>query len=179
MHHFLSIFLILFLLQACGEGEDSEIEDINVGDEVIFPIDLPSGNISSSRAPAFLVDTSSGEINIPPTIPSSAATMNTTIVPDGFSYNLSVNKQFTLDIRAYSISPAHVSIYGEFTENDDGSFKAHYNTRIISAPLENGQGILNYVSSEDQYYVLAEVWFYEETDPLQKRISSTETDWIW
>ncbi len=179
MHHFLSLFVILFLLQACGEGDDTEMDDINVPDEVIVPINPPSGNTSSSHTPAFLVDSSGGEANIPPTISSSARTMNTTIVPDDFSYSLSVNKHFTLDIRAYSMSPAYVSIYREFSENDNGSFNAHYNSRIISASLENGQAMLNYVSSEDQYYVLVEVWFYGNTDPLQKRIPNTETNWTW
>ncbi len=60
MHHFLSLFVILFLLQVCAEGDDTEMQEINVPDEVIFPINPPSGNTSSSHTPAFLVGSSGG-----------------------------------------------------------------------------------------------------------------------
>lgn len=179
MHRYLSFFAILALLNGCGEDGESEIEHISTPDE-ISPDSTPSSdNNTTNSAPEFLVDTTGGEVNIPPTIPSSATSMNTTIVPDDFSYNSAVEQKFTFDIRAYSTAPSYVSIYREFTQKEDGSFKAHYNSRIISAPLENGEGTLHYVSSKEQYYVLAEVWFYDHTNPIQKRIPNTDTQWIW
>ncbi|MBE1275475.1 hypothetical protein EH171_11315, partial [Enterovibrio baiacu] len=88
-------------------------------------------------------------------------------------------QNFEVDIRGYSVSPAYISLYGEFMENDDGTFTANYNSRITSAPVEDGEATLDYVSSDSQYYVLAEVWYYDGTSPVQKRIPNTESSWVW
>ncbi|MEI8607637.1 hypothetical protein P4S70_00205 [Enterovibrio sp. Hal110] len=174
----ITIIALITLLTACGGGGDGgDVASVTASDTGTAN---DSGSASStSSAPSMLVDTSGGVADIPETITSSATSMSETVVPDDFSYNPVLEQHFDVDIRGYSVSPAYISLYGEFTENDDGSFTADYNSRITSAPVEDGEATLDYVSSDSQYYVLAEVWFYDGTSPVQKRIPNTEASWTW
>ncbi|MBE1277853.1 hypothetical protein [Enterovibrio baiacu] len=175
----ITIIAMITLLSACGGGGDGgDVASVTASDTgTSSTTDSSSANTSS--APSMLVDTSGGVADIPETITSSATSMSETVVPDDFSYNPVLEQNFEVDIRGYSVSPAYISLYGEFTENDDGTFTANYNSRITSAPVEDGEATLDYVSSDSQYYVLAEVWFYDGTSPVQKRIPNTESSWVW
>lgn len=177
MKHYFYIIAILTLLSACGD--DTEITTVTAPDDVSDNSVSETENQATSSTLEFLVDSSGGLANIPATIPSSATALNTTIVADDFSYNPLVEQHFIVDISGYSTAPAYLSFYGDFSENEDGTFTAHYNSRIISASLENGQVTLDYVSADSQYYVLAEVWFYDSINPLQKRIPNTDSSWVW
>ena len=176
MNKHLTVIAMITLITACGGGGDGgDVASVTASDTA-----SSTGSASTtSNAPSMLVDTSGGVADIPETITSSATSMSETVVPDDFSYNPVLEQHFDVDIRGYSVSPAYISLYGEFTENDDGSFTADYNSRITSAPVEDGEATLDYVSSDSQYYVLAEVWFYDGTSPVQKRIPNTESSWEW
>ncbi|MEZ8084187.1 hypothetical protein [Enterovibrio norvegicus] len=178
MNKHLTVIALITLLTACGGGGDGgDVASVTASDTGTAN---DSGSASTtSSAPSMLVDTSGGVADIPETITSSATSMSETVVPDDFSYNPVLEQNFEVDIRGYSVSPAYISLYGEFTENDDGTFTANYNSRITSAPVEDGEATLDYVSSDSQYYVLAEVWFYDGTSPVQKRIPNTESSWVW
>ncbi|PML82169.1 hypothetical protein [Enterovibrio norvegicus] len=178
MNKHLTVIALITLLTACGGGGDGgDVASVTASDTGTAN---DSGSASTtSSAPSMLVDTSGGVADIPETITSSATSMSETVVPDDFSYNPVLELNFDVDIRGYSVSPAYISLYGEFTENDDGTFTANYNSRITSAPVEDGEATLDYVSSDSQYYVLAEVWFYDGTSPVQKRIPNTESSWVW
>ncbi|WP_283132564.1 hypothetical protein [Enterovibrio norvegicus] len=178
MNKHMTIIAMITLLTACGGGGDGgDVASVTASDTGTAN---DSGSASTtSNAPSMLVDTSGGVADIPETITSSATSMSETVVPDDFSYNPVLEQHFDVDIRGYSVSPAYISLYGEFTENDDGTFTADYNSRITSAPVEDGEVTLDYVSSDSQYYVLAEVWFYDGTSPVQKRIPNTESTWTW
>ncbi|MCC4798070.1 hypothetical protein BCT30_01300 [Enterovibrio norvegicus] len=178
MNKHLTVIALITLLTACGGGGDGgDVASVTASDTGTAN---DSGSASTtSSAPSMLVDTSGGVADIPETITSSATSMSETVVPDDFSYNPVLEQNFEVDIRGYSVSPAYISLYGEFTENDDGTFTANYNSRITSAPVEDGEATLDYVSSDSQYYVLAEVWYYDGTSPVQKRIPNTESSWVW
>ncbi|OEE66944.1 hypothetical protein A1OO_14360 [Enterovibrio norvegicus FF-33] len=184
MNRLLSITSLITLLTACGGGGDGgdAVSVTTTDDSGAFENPIAAGTLEDANEPETLgmqVDNSGGLANIPTTVSSSATSMSATVVPDGFSYNPVLEQLFVVDIRGYSVSPAYITVYGEFTENDDGTFTAHYNSQIVAASLENGQTTLNYVSSDSQFYVLAEVWFYDGTNPVQKRIPNTESSWVW
>ncbi|USH04668.1 hypothetical protein K6Q96_23410 [Grimontia kaedaensis] len=180
MNKNISVLALMALLSACGGGGDGSGSS-NVSSTVTVDESAPESNVEVSSLSEFemMVDTSGGEANIPETVTSSASSFNETVVPDGFSYSPVLEQSFVVDISGYSTSPGVVSIYSEFSANDNGTYKAAYNSRMAFSSLESGEAIVDFVSSESHYYVLAEVWFTDGTPPVQKRIPNTETSWVW
>ncbi|WP_407333608.1 hypothetical protein [Enterovibrio sp. 27052020O] len=192
MKYPLSIITLIGFLTACGGGGGGESTvgassspEVSDGD-VVSSGSSTSPSASSDNVPSttstslgMMTDTSVLEANIPPTVTSSATAMTNTIVPDTFSYNPVVTKNVLVDITSYNTSRAFISIYGAFTQNSDGSYTADYNSRIKAATMENGTISLDYLIADSQYYMLAEVFFYDGSMPIQTRITNEQTSWVW
>ncbi|WP_295891028.1 hypothetical protein [uncultured Vibrio sp.] len=103
--------------------------------------------------------------------------MNELSIPDGFSFNPIKDHSFDVDISNFSTQRAYVSVYGEYTEANDGSLQPDYSSRIASAPLTSGAAELKFCIADSQQLLLAEVWFYDGTDPLQVVVSANQTQW--
>ncbi|KXF83472.1 hypothetical protein ATN88_07035 [Enterovibrio coralii] len=176
----ISIVTLIALLTACGGGDGDGAVSTGTGSSTgtsNAPQDESTG--TSSNSATMLVDTSGGEAVIPPTVTSSATSMSSMSVPSSFSYNPNVSQSFVVDVSGYAASNATITLYRAFTENNNGTYSADYNSSIATALLINGQGTIDIVNTTSQYYLLAEVWFDDGTSPIQKRIPNTDTSWIW
>ncbi|MGC9402892.1 hypothetical protein ACP43V_10600 [Vibrio genomosp. F10 str. 9ZC157] len=100
-------------------------------------------------------------------------------IPDGFSFNPVVEYTFDVDISGYSTQRAYVSIYGNYVPLQDGSFVPNFNSRITSSSLDNGKAALEFIISDSQSSVLAEIWFYDGSDPIQYQFTPSQNSWIW
>ncbi|WGV98149.1 hypothetical protein QF117_04635 [Vibrio sp. YMD68] len=100
-------------------------------------------------------------------------------IPDGFSFNPVVEYTFDVDISAYSTQRAYVSVYGDYVPLPNGGFAPNFNSRITSTSLENGQAALEFFISDSQSSVLAEIWFYDGSDPIQYQFTPSQNSWIW
>ncbi|PMK03217.1 hypothetical protein [Vibrio sp. 10N.261.55.A7] len=98
-------------------------------------------------------------------------------IPDGFSFNPIKDHSFDVDISNFSTQRAYVSVYGEYSEDSDGTIQANYSSRIASSALSSGVAELNFCIADSQQMLLAEIWFYDGTDPLQVVIPASQTDW--
>ncbi|WP_281543711.1 hypothetical protein [Grimontia sp. SpTr1] len=168
------------LLTACGGGGGGG-ETTSSG-----PTGTDSGTASTSDTATtsttplgMMTDTSGADVTIPPTVLSSATDMSEMVVPADFSYDAVDSQSVDIDISSYTTSKGYISIYGGFTQNDDGSYSADYNSRITSADVENGLASLTYPLADSQYYMLAEVFFYDGTTPIQTRINNEQSSWVW
>ncbi|MCW8335179.1 hypothetical protein J4N42_17910 [Vibrio sp. SCSIO 43135] len=124
----------------------------------------------------------SADSGSPSTTPADASTteddvtlrsMSDLSIADGFSFNPVMGHSLDVDISAYSTERAYVSVYGEYVENGDGSYSPNYNSRISSSSLDNGTVSLDFCVSEAQQYVLAEVWFYDGSAPIQEILDTS------
>lgn len=106
-------------------------------------------------------------------------TMSELSIPDGFSFNPVMGHQFDVDLSALSTDRAYISIYSEFTQNDDGSYTPNYNSRVTSSSLSAGIASLDFCISEAQNQVLAEVWYYDGSEPIQQTFTQSDNAWIW
>ncbi|SKA62641.1 hypothetical protein [Enterovibrio nigricans] len=173
IHKYISVIAMTALLTACGGGDG---ETVTTG---VTTDNSPQEEGTSSNSASMLVDTSGGVANIPATVGSSATSMSSMVVPNSFSYNPNVQQSFVVDVTGYAASNATITLYRNFSANNDGSYSADYNSRLVAAQLINGQGTVDIVNTTSQYYLLAEVWFDDGTTPIQKRIPNTDTSWIW
>ncbi|MDD1793280.1 hypothetical protein LRP50_09090 [Enterovibrio sp. ZSDZ42] len=188
----IAIASLAILLTACGGGGDggsSSTSGTTVNTDsasVGSSSDSSSGGSSSTpsasdSAPSASILTGANPqvVDIPPTVSSDATQMSEMVVEDNFSYDPVIAQSLEVDITAYSTSQAYVSIYGGFVENPDGSYSPDYNSRITAKTLEGGFGDVDYLLADSQYYMLAEVFFYDGTTPIQMRITNEQTDWVW
>ncbi|WP_028022320.1 hypothetical protein [Enterovibrio calviensis] len=179
---------LVLLLSACGGGSDGSTPTTSTTDSANTDSILTdsstnttesSGTDSTSPAATILTGANPEVVDIPPTVSSDASQMSEMVVADNFSYDPVVAQSLEIDISAYSTNQAFVSIYGGFIENPDGSYSADYNSRITAKTLENGFGDVDYLLADSQYYMLAEVFFYDGTTPIQMRITNEQTRWVW
>ncbi|OEE66709.1 hypothetical protein A1OO_13140 [Enterovibrio norvegicus FF-33] len=179
---------LVLLLTACGGGGGDGGSASTSGSPTITDSATEAGgsttasntsNGTSNPTPTVLTGANPEVVDIPPTVTSDATQMSEMVVPNGFSYDPVVSQSLEVDISSYSISQAYVSIYGGFVENPDGSYSADYNSRITAKTLESGFGDVDYLLADSQYYMLAEVFFYDGTTPIQMRITNEQTQWVW
>ncbi|KKD60125.1 hypothetical protein RN22_12435 [Grimontia sp. AD028] len=172
------------LLTACGGGGGGDTAPSGSGstsstDSSTTGSDTTSSGTSNTTPLGMMTDTSGADVTIPPTVLSSATNMSEMVVPADFSYDSVDSQSVDIDISSYTTSKGYISIYGGFTQNDDGSYSADYNSRITSADVENGLASLTYPLADSQYYMLAEVFFYDGTTPIQTRINNEQSSWVW
>ena len=99
-------------------------------------------------------------------------------VPDGFNYNPVVQGSLNVDISGFSSQRAHLSVYKDFKESGSGKYDAKYPSKVVSVPLNNGTANFDFNVSDSQGNLLVEIWFYDGSDPIQKVISSGDSNWI-
>ncbi|MDF2152743.1 hypothetical protein [Vibrio sp. CAU 1672] len=113
---------------------------------------------------------------IPPA-PPQEVTMQELNVPDDFNYDPLTEGTLSVDISAYSIQRAHLTLYKSFKETPTKSYQASYPSKIASVPLTGGKADITFSVSDSQGNLLVEIWFYDGTDPLQKVISVGAATW--
>ncbi|WP_047047898.1 hypothetical protein [Vibrio mexicanus] len=106
-------------------------------------------------------------------------TMSELSIPDGFSFNPVMGHKFDVDLSSLSTDRAYISIYSEFTQNSDGTYTPNYNSRVTSSSLSAGVASLDFCISEAQEQVLAEVWYYDGSEPVQQTFTQADTYWVW
>lgn len=194
MNHSIPVFVLVSLLTACGGGggdgnssgdvtssgpssTDSNTENETASTESIT---TSTGSATTSTTPLeMMTDTSGEDINVPTTLLSSATQMSEIVVPEAFSYDSVSMQNVDIDITRYSTGRGYLSIYSVFSLNSDGTYRADYNSRITSANVENGLASLTYPLADSQYYMLAEIYFYDGTTPIQTRLNNEQSSWIW
>lgn len=175
---FLSISLIGFVT-ACGGGGDSSPSASPDSEVIVDSATQDVGQTTGNTASATMLTSTGLSVTIPPNVTSSATMMSEVSVPSDFNYNGVDIQNLSVDIRGYSLAKGYVSIYGAFEQNADGPYSADYNSRITSATVEAGLADLSYPLADSQYYMLAEVYFYDGSTPIQTRINNQQTSWIW
>ena len=106
-------------------------------------------------------------------------TMQDIIVPDGFSYDPVRDLVLNVDISTLSTDRAYISVYSQYQIDDNDRYNADYNTRVASSALVAGKGVLPLTYTEQYPTLLAEIWFYDGNDPIQKIITAQDTDFIY
>ncbi|MGL4829800.1 MAG: hypothetical protein ACRCXG_10925 [Vibrio sp.] len=89
-------------------------------------------------------------------------------VPAEFSYNPVAQIQVTADISAYRTDRAFISFYSQYTASGDGTYYPAYESRITSSALTLGIANLSFSYPLSQSSLLAEIWFYDGSAPLQQ-----------
>ncbi|EDP60711.1 hypothetical protein [Vibrio sp. AND4] len=145
------IGLVLLALAACGGGDSS---------------DGGSGNEDYSTPPVTVVK------------PDETPSTQDLVVPEGFDYSPVKSGTLSVDISSFSTQRAHLSLYKQFEEDSSGNYKASYSSKVASIPLQDGKADFEFNVSDSQGDLLAEIWFYDGTEPIKRVITAKDSNLI-
>ncbi|MBJ2145280.1 hypothetical protein JC606_02650 [Vibrio sp. IB15] len=119
----------------------------------------------------------------PSPVASAAAeptyTMSDLVVPDGFDYSSVEQFDIDIDISSISTGRSFVTVYSRFSTRDDSTLKPDYSSKVIAGSLNNGVFASNFASPVNHDSLLVEIWFYDGQPPLQKVVSSSNSQIVW
>ncbi|CAH7207127.1 conserved hypothetical protein [Vibrio chagasii] len=119
----------------------------------------------------------------PSPVASAAAeptyTMSDLVVPDGFDYSSVEQFDIDIDISSISTDRSFVTVYSRFSARDDSTLKPDYSSKVIAGSLNNGVFASNFASPVSHDTLLVEIWFYDGQPPLQKVVSSSNSQIVW
>lgn len=130
---------------------------------------------SSSSTPTV---TETAEVTTPTQGNAETRKTSELVVPDDFNYDPTEKLTVDVDISALSSDKAYLSVYSEFDEQGDG-FKPDYRHRISGAPLANGKTSMELTFPSQNQVLLAEVWFFDGSEPLQKLITPDDPSFYY
>ena len=144
------IGLVLLALAACGGGDSSNGGSSNEGSSTPPPVAF----VESDEAPS----------------------MHDLVVPQGFDYSPVKSSTLSVDISSFSTQRAHLSLYKQFEEDSSGNYKASYSSKVASIPLQDGKAVFEFNVSDSQGDLLAEIWFYDGTEPIKQVITAKDSN---
>ncbi|WP_070966593.1 hypothetical protein [Vibrio sonorensis] len=139
------------------------------------------GSENSGNSQGTIVSQSSESIvnEQPEIVLTSQRRMVELSVPTDMDYSNVKDETITVDISALTTQRAYLTLYSQYTRNQDGSYKADYSSKLTSSSLNSGKATLSFSTRQGDNGLLAEVWFYDGSSPLQKEISYSSPSWIW
>lgn len=150
--HIALSFISLGVLTACGGGSGGSSN---------------SGGGGSSSTPTV---TETAEVTTPAQENAETRKTSELVVPDDFNYDPTDKLTVDVDISALTSDKAYLSVYSEFDEQG-GDFKPDYRHRVSGTPLANGKASMELTFPSQNQVLLAEVWFFDGSEPLQKLIT--------
>ncbi|MDL5027374.1 hypothetical protein QR676_09060 [Vibrio sp. TMPB1044] len=141
------------------------------------------GGSTASPSPSSPATLATPATPSPSPVASAAAvptyTMSDLVVPDGFDYSSIEQFDIDIDISSISIDRSFVTVYSRFSARDDSTLKPDYSSKVIAGSLNNGVFASNFTSPVSHDSLLVEIWFYDGQPPLQKVVSSSNSQIVW
>ena len=101
------------------------------------------------------------------------------VAPDGFSFNPVTEQSLTINLTGSLAERSHLSIYSEYTENQDGTYLVNYDSKIIDTGIESGSSTVDFSLAESQSTIVAEIWSYDGSSPLQREFRIDDHALVW
>ncbi len=115
-----------------------------------------------------------------PATPIAKVSKTTDLVaPDGFDYNPIESRALTVDISSQHLQRAYLSVYSNYVVVDGGVKVPDYGSRIAAVQLDKGIANVNLSIADSEEEVLAEIWFYDGSTPLQRSFTTDQNNWYW
>lgn len=101
------------------------------------------------------------------------------VAPEGFSFNPVTEQSLTINLTGSLAERSHLSIYSEYTENQDGTYLVNYDSKIIDTGIDSGSGTIGFSLAESQSTIVAEIWSYDGSSPLQREFRVDDHALVW
>ncbi len=152
-----SLFMITFLITACGGGGSSSSAAIENGSDNSITI----GNNDAGAAI------------------STQKTMQELVAADDFLFTSKEEVQVSVSLNEYNNKRAYISVYGDYQQLPSGRYYPNAGSRTTAGNLEQGQFKSSFITHNEQPTFLVEVWLYDGQDAIQKELSLTNNKLTW
>ncbi|MPW36430.1 hypothetical protein [Vibrio sp. B1Z05] len=149
------------LLSGCGGGGSDSAEEPQIEPTII---ENPIANDE-----AMLTEETSTEKNTPDTV--ILRSMQDLTVPEDFDYDPTRSMSLMVDISQFSTERAYISLYSQYKLAEDGRYIPDYAYRIANSSLNQGATEIDITYAQEYHSLLAEIWFYDGSEPLQYLIN--------
>ena len=137
------------------------------------------GSSAPAQQPAEEQVTETEVVEATPSQPETERTMQDLSVPHGFDYDPIENITVSIDVSSFSTERAYVSIYSQYQATDKGNFAPSNNHKIAAQSLSAGQGEIEITYASGTQSLLAEVWFYDGSDPIQQEFTTADPNVVY
>ena len=101
------------------------------------------------------------------------------VAPDGFSFNPVTAQSLTINLSGTLAQRTHLSIYSEFSERESGEFIVNYDSKVIDGAVVNGSLFIEFSLAQNQSTIVAEIWSYDGSLPLQRKFEIDNNTLVW
>ncbi|WP_375319937.1 hypothetical protein [Aliivibrio logei] len=101
------------------------------------------------------------------------------VAPEGFAFNPVISQALKINLSGSLPERTHLTIYSGFKDKEDGGFIVDYDSKVIDSSISNGEGMIEFSVAESQSSIVAEIWSYDGSDPLQRKFEIDGGDLVW
>ncbi|RYU47699.1 hypothetical protein ERW49_04965 [Aliivibrio finisterrensis] len=101
------------------------------------------------------------------------------VAPDGFTFNPVTAHTLEINLSGSLPERTHLSVYSAYTEGTDGKYIVDYDSKVIDAALVNGALTIEFSLAESQSTIVAEIWSYDGSLPIQKEFAIDSNPLVW
>ncbi|USD67857.1 hypothetical protein [Vibrio sp. SCSIO 43136] len=111
--------------------------------------------------------------------PSAIEVTTDLVAPNDFSYDPRQEATLNVDLSSSFNQKAYLSVYRVYDESAQGILAPDYGSRIVAMPLKDGKATAQITLAQSDETLLAEVWFYDGSEPLQLELDAQQSEWYW
>jgi hypothetical protein len=151
------------LLTACGSGGDNANTGTNTNPNTNT---YTSSNANTVSSQSSLSNNSVSSASSSSVAAVSTITTDTLVAAPDFDFNNQYPVQLIVNFQNHAGKRFQVSLYASFQETNTG-YLPHFNSKITSGTLNSGEFTSDLQLPSTQTTVLAELWTYDGSAPVQ------------
>lgn len=101
------------------------------------------------------------------------------VAPEDFSFNPIESQSLSVNLSGSLPARTHLTIYSSFIEKEEDGFSVDYDSKIVDSPINYGEGTIEFSVAQNQSSIVAEIWSYDGSDPLQRKFEIDGDALIW
>ncbi|MDD9155103.1 hypothetical protein PVK64_02710 [Aliivibrio sp. S4TY2] len=101
------------------------------------------------------------------------------VAPEGFTFNPVTTHTLEINLSGSLPERSHLSVYSIYIEGANEQYIVDYDSKIIDSAVSNGILTIEFLLAEKQSTIVAEIWSYDGSLPLQKEFTIDNNLLVW
>ena len=101
------------------------------------------------------------------------------VAPEGFTFNPITAQSLEINLSGSLPARTHLTVYTTYTEVEGGQYTIDYDSKVIDAAVTGGILTIEFSLAESQLSILAEIWSYDGSPPLQREFKIDGDTLVW
>lgn len=101
------------------------------------------------------------------------------VAPEGFTFNPITVQSLEINLSGSLPARTHLTVYTTYTEVEGGQYTIDYDSKVIDAAVTGGILTIEFSLAESQLSILAEIWAYDGSSPIQQVFAIDGEALVW